>query len=342
VSAPAASAPAASAPEVAAPAAIEAPPAPQEVLASVEVVAVAVVAEPAPSAEAPATPEPTAPPEAASPEPATEPAREERRSPPPARDHERRGDRGERSFEAPRAERSFEAPRAERSFEAPRAERPASAPARPEGRRQRGSGYRRPEGEDEPIRYSVSDAEPIRYSVSDAEPRGGEQAARPTTPERMERPSDLVNWHPTEEEGDDRPIFVSPGGNARRRPIPAPPAVAAPPVIAAPPEARRSEGSEEPLFDDNNDREDGEGYATVYVDIGRREGARPADLQRVLRDRGGITRRETGRIRMRDRYALVSVRRELLPRAIEALSGAEIGGKLLKAEPAREREAEGD
>jgi ATP-dependent RNA helicase DeaD len=155
--------------------------------------------------------------------------------------------------------------------------------------------------------------EPVRYSVSEVESAATDRAPlAPPPPSTNGEPPSLAEWHPPEEEGDDAPILARGGA----------------PVVT------------EPHDNGGNDHDlDGEGFAVVFVDVGRRDGARPADFQRVLRDRGGISRRETGRIRVRDKHALVSVRREVLVRAIEALTGAELGGKSARAEQARDRTA---
>src|SRR5262249_7853829 len=83
-------------------------------------------------------------------------------------------------------------------------------------------------------------------------------------------------------------------------------------------------------------------FADVFVHVGRREGARAADFQRLLTERAGIDKADVRRIRVRERNAFVSVRREELVKAINALTGATIAGKVAAAEPARERVGEGD
>lgn len=217
--------------------------------------------------------------------------------------------------------------------EPPRPETRPSEPPRPEARRGRErdpSQERRPRT---PRAVSVSDEFEFRYTVSDADvpapvaavpekaPKPAPaEAAPPPAPQAPSsppavsasrgRPSDLVNWHPPEEDNDDQPIW---GGNLHP---------------AAP------EAAEESLEDQD--------FALVFIDVGRREGVRPSDLQRALRDCAGIGRRETGRIRIRDRHSLIAVRRDLLSRAVEGLSGAEIAGRVVRAEQAREREAEND
>ena len=80
-----------------------------------------------------------------------------------------------------------------------------------------------------------------------------------------------------------------------------------------------------------------EAFARLYVNVGRRDGAKPDDIQRLLTDGAGIERADTGPIQVRDRATFVNVRREMLAKAIEALSGRVIGGRTIVAEAARER-----
>ena len=85
--------------------------------------------------------------------------------------------------------------------------------------------------------------------------------------------------------------------------------------------------------------EDGD-FAEIFVNVGRREGARAGDFQRILTERAGLDRAAVQRIRVRERNAFVSVRRGELEQALAALTGATIAGKIAAAEPARERGAE--
>jgi ATP-dependent RNA helicase DeaD len=79
------------------------------------------------------------------------------------------------------------------------------------------------------------------------------------------------------------------------------------------------------------------GFAQIFVNVGRRDGARPGDLQRLL-DAAGLEPEQTGRIRVRERNSFISVRKELLERAVAAFAGQVIGGRPVVAEPARARE----
>jgi ATP-dependent RNA helicase DeaD len=78
-------------------------------------------------------------------------------------------------------------------------------------------------------------------------------------------------------------------------------------------------------------------FAEIFVNIGRQDGVTAADLQRVLTEFAEIARAETGRIRVRDRSSFVSVKKELLTKALTALNGRSFSGKVCQAEPARAR-----
>ncbi len=78
-------------------------------------------------------------------------------------------------------------------------------------------------------------------------------------------------------------------------------------------------------------------FAEIFVNLGHRDGVSASDFQRVLTELAHISRAETGRIRVRDRSSFVSVKRELLDKAVTVLNGANILGKVAQAEPARAR-----
>jgi ATP-dependent RNA helicase DeaD len=78
-------------------------------------------------------------------------------------------------------------------------------------------------------------------------------------------------------------------------------------------------------------------FAEIFVNLGRRDGVNASDFQRVLSEVAAISRAETGKIRVRDRSSFVSVKRELLDRAVSALNGANFSGKVAQAQPARAR-----
>ncbi len=74
--------------------------------------------------------------------------------------------------------------------------------------------------------------------------------------------------------------------------------------------------------------------AEIYVNVGRRDGAKPSDYQAVL-ESVGLSLEQTDYIRVRHRHAFVGVRPEYLEKALEVLNGATIAGKRASAERAR-------
>ena len=80
---------------------------------------------------------------------------------------------------------------------------------------------------------------------------------------------------------------------------------------------------------------DADGMREIFVNVGRRDGAKPSDFQSLL-EKHGITG-EADYIRVRHSHAFVGVRGELLERAVAALNGAQIAGQTASAELARRR-----
>jgi ATP-dependent RNA helicase DeaD len=78
-------------------------------------------------------------------------------------------------------------------------------------------------------------------------------------------------------------------------------------------------------------------FVELYVSVGRRDGARAADVQRALQEGAALDKNDIARIRVRDRHTFVSVRKSVHTRALAALSAATIAGRVATAEVARER-----
>jgi len=78
------------------------------------------------------------------------------------------------------------------------------------------------------------------------------------------------------------------------------------------------------------------GFLELFVNIGRREGVRTADLEQLLSGKG-IAQTDMGGIRVRDRMTFISVKKEALDRVTAALAGQVIGGRTVVAELARGR-----
>jgi ATP-dependent RNA helicase DeaD len=77
--------------------------------------------------------------------------------------------------------------------------------------------------------------------------------------------------------------------------------------------------------------------SNIFLNVGRRDGVNPEDLQKLLAEAGGIPTSETGNIRVRDRITFITVKKELADRAIKALAGQVVGGRTVVAEPARDK-----
>ncbi|HEX8791112.1 MAG TPA: DEAD/DEAH box helicase [Polyangiaceae bacterium] len=85
----------------------------------------------------------------------------------------------------------------------------------------------------------------------------------------------------------------------------------------------------------------GADFVQMFVNVGKREGVRASDLQKLLTDKG-IAPEDTGRIRVRDRMSFVPVKKTAFDRAVAALAGAVVGGRTVVAELAKEgKEARG-
>ncbi|HKO49723.1 MAG TPA: DbpA RNA binding domain-containing protein, partial [Polyangiaceae bacterium] len=141
---------------------------------------------------------------------------------------------------------------------------------------------------------------------------------------------------------DDLPRYTVSDASA---PAPAPVLVvpSAPSALAA--EVASKPAASEPLSAEpaRERSEDGDfaaardGIAEIYVSIGRRDGARPSDIQTIL-EQSGLLAEQTDYIRVRQRNTFVGVKTEYLEKAVLALNGAAIAGKPAFAEPARQRD----
>jgi ATP-dependent RNA helicase DeaD len=156
----------------------------------------------------------------------------------------------------------------------------------------------------------------------------------------MIRHADFATWQPPEEEGDDEPILGETHGRGSRRRTGADDRRdrdhrehdRAGAEGEAPFGRQEAEGNADAAAED---------FVEIYVNVGRRDGARASDFQRILVERAGLGRSSVQRIRVRERNAFVSVRKDELARAIAALNGAVIAGRTANAEQARERSSNG-
>jgi ATP-dependent RNA helicase DeaD len=134
--------------------------------------------------------------------------------------------------------------------------------------------------------------------------------------------SSYTNWEPPHEEDDERPILAEEEDTTS--PLPRYTVEGEADEVRGRTESDRSESDE--------------GFVQLFVNVGKREGVRASELQRMLTDKG-MGEQEIGRIRVRDRMSFISVKREALDRAAAALSGQVVGGRTVVAELARGRGA---
>ena len=162
-------------------------------------------------------------------------------------------------------------------------------------------------------------AQPAQPPVSTTPPTRREKKPEPKRAEKKE-------WKPPAEPDDDVPIL--PGYTEATEEV-------------EPVTLKKHE--KKPASPQKNEKEESRpepeepGFSRIFLNVGRRDGARAQDLQQVLTDVAGIARHDTGRIRVRDRVTFVSVRDADLSKAIAALGGRVIGGRTVVAEPAKAR-----
>ena len=79
----------------------------------------------------------------------------------------------------------------------------------------------------------------------------------------------------------------------------------------------------------------GTALATLYLDCGRRDGAQPGDVSRLLEETGGLPLAEIGHIRLRDRCCFIDLPEERLAAVVERLRGQVLCNRTLSPERAR-------
>ena len=126
----------------------------------------------------------------------------------------------------------------------------------------------------------------------------------------------FATWEPKAEQDDDKPILPHAMHDARDTELPPPP-----------PSVKLPGFTEHTATDEEAD------FAQIFVNVGRRDGAKPGDFVRLLE--AALDKKDTGRIRIRDRNTFVSVKKDTVEKAVAALAGKTIGGRTVIAEPAK-------
>jgi hypothetical protein len=128
--------------------------------------------------------------------------------------------------------------------------------------------------------------------------------------------SSFATWEPTAEKDDDQPIFSE---GSLPEPPPLPGTTEGPAEVAA--------------------QRERPGGVQLFVNVGRRDGARAVDLQGML-EAAGVAREDIGPIRIRDRNSFVSLPKEAAEKGIAAFVGKTVGSRGIVAELARPRPGE--
>ncbi|AOT68493.1 DEAD/DEAH box helicase [Geosporobacter ferrireducens] len=91
----------------------------------------------------------------------------------------------------------------------------------------------------------------------------------------------------------------------------------------------------EDLFDDTGATESDK--ARIFINIGKRDRIRAADILGAVANEGGISGREVGTIDLFDKYAFVEVPKNQAAKLVKKLNKIRIKGKKINAEPANQR-----
>jgi ATP-dependent RNA helicase DeaD len=201
-----------------------------------------------------------------------------------------------------------------------------------------------PRALDQSPREPLRAGEPRRERQREQDDRGrdrdrGRREAREGSRPRVQAssgggpaPAPFSRWQPPREPDDDQPILEGaddaasrlPGITISDGPAPAVDRREGEPRGAAPPAPSR-----EPARDSRDD-----GLLQLFVNVGKRDGVQPGDLQKLLAD-AGIGLDPAQSIRVRDRMSFVRVPKESFDEAVAALSGQVLGGRTVVAELAR-------
>lgn len=252
---------------------------------------------------------------------------------------------------------------AEEAADARRAKNPPPVPS--EAPRERRRDGRSPDGAPRTLR----DGEKPERPASEQRERGerGERG-RARREERGERRphSSLSSWEPPAEVDDDKPLFEEEKTKPGLGPTPAPARGAAsapregrsrrgrgrrdgdyaasdtldsPPLpsyrVEDEPSVESAEASSGGASSRAGHREDDPDFTNVFLNVGRRDGLRSGDVERLLVERAALDVDDIGHIRVRDRMTFVGIRKEHAEEAIRSLVGAVVGDRTLNAEPAR-------
>lgn len=82
-------------------------------------------------------------------------------------------------------------------------------------------------------------------------------------------------------------------------------------------------------------------WVRLHLNVGRRDGLRPADVVGALLNSVGLAKTHVGRVEIRDAFTLVEVRQEDAARALRGLTGVTLRGRRIAARPDERGRASG-
>ena len=88
-------------------------------------------------------------------------------------------------------------------------------------------------------------------------------------------------------------------------------------------------------FGNGDDDETSADMTRLYINLGRRDGVRAGEINRLLRERCELSRADIGRIRVRDKHTFVDVLTGRVEGVVEKLGGQTVQDRELVVEPAR-------
>ncbi len=169
----------------------------------------------------------------------------------------------------------------------------------------------------------------LRSGPGRGEPRRRDAQREPRTRDREPRgaSASFTRWQPPNEADDDRPILHPQQERDSSSRLPG---------ITVSDAAGDATDRGARVVDavDDLPRSSDDGFLQLFVNVGKRDGVRASDLQKLLSDRGVAVDPSAG-IRMRDRMTFVRVPKELFDEAVAALTGQVLGGRTVVAELAR-------
>src|ERR1019366_1357269 len=148
-----------------------------------------------------------------------------------------------------------------------------------------------------------------------------------------------TSWEPPEEADDEKPILADAEDTTSPLPrytVEGEEQGVRPERTAAAERAPRASQAAQGDRSERGESAEPAGFVQLFVNVGKREGVNPGDLQKLLTDKG-LGEAEAGPIRLHGRMASIRGKKEVSERPGAALTGQVVGGRTGVAERARGR-----